>query len=201
MKFRPIFCNSIKGQIQLFLELRIALVLMIVEFQFHGVDILKNISSYYFIRLFDVLFTTFSDGISHPIFQLFKKIDWFLTQCFFSEKLDCLFFSFTYYSLEFFFWFWELFKVIFNLFNKELITIVKSFSALFLTHVIPSIFNVGNCTFIDSINIRIHHRAIHISVEFLILKRFSFDGVDDSFSEIECLLHEFWSELVELHFI
>ena len=75
MKFRTIFGYSIKGQIQLFLELRIALVFMIVEFQFHGVDILKNISSYYFIRLFDVLFTTFSDGISHPIFQLFKEID------------------------------------------------------------------------------------------------------------------------------
>lgn len=120
-----------------------------------------------------VLLPDFRNLSSDSILELIIAWRSLCAKCLFTVGLKCAFFSFSDAAIEIFLWFGEIPKVVLEGSNEDLIALIHSTPALFLAHVVPSIFNIGNCTFIDGSHVGIHHRAIEGTIEFLILEGLS----------------------------
>jgi hypothetical protein len=81
------------------------------------------------------------------------------------------------------------------------IAILDRAPALLLAHVVPSVFNVWHCAFIDGSHVGIHHRAIKLSVQFLVFQSFGLNSAHYSLLECFCLLHEFNAQFFHIHLI
>lgn len=73
--------------------------------------------------------------------------------------------------------------------------------AFILANISPCIFNVGNCSVIDGSHVRIAESHNHLSVKLLSIESFWFYPIKNPLSELQHLLEEFWSKIVQLHLV
>lgn len=174
---------------------------MSIKFHFDWSDLFHDITSDLVVWFFDILNSDLICLLFYSFFQLFQDLSRIISKSSFFEHLDCLLLGFINTFVKAFLRFRKISESVFHFFNENFITIIKSSLTLFLTHIIPSIFNIRNSTFIDSIDIWADHCAIHVTIKSLVLKGFNFNWFSYSLSEIHDLVNKLRSEIIIRHFV
>ncbi len=165
--------------------------MLFLELLHDWIENLQNLLLKEFFRslnvLFSCIFNFFFNFLLELLFKFYRNRQ--VPNCFLSVMHHWNFKSILASSFKIFFFHRKL-DIILQFLVKDRFAVILNFLTLLLTHVIPSILNVRDSTFINCTNVWRHNVTIHVSIELFSIESFDLKSLCDSFSKLNDLFNE-----------